>query len=85
MPHHVSSNEEISNLFQQSQIFLQHLGIPPTIVTVARSSLDDFCPENQVEMIQAQLTDLLKILVGEDKLDIKNGYKGDGKNQQILI
>ena len=75
LPHHVSSNEEISILLRQSRLFLQNLGIIPTIVTVSRSSLDEFCPENQVEMIQAQMIDLLQILVGGDKLDIKHGYQ----------
>ena len=75
LPHHVSSNEEISILLRQSRLFLQNLGITPTIVTVSRSSLDEFCPENQVEMIQAQMIDLLQILVGGDKLDIKHGYQ----------
>jgi len=75
LPHHVSSNEEISILLRQTRIFMQSLGLTPTIVTVARSSLDEFCPENQVEMIQAQIIDLLQILVGGDKLDIKHGYQ----------
>ena len=74
LPHHVSSNEEISILLRQTRTFLQNLSAQLTVITVARSSLDEFCPENQVEMIQSQLIDLLQTLVvGE--LDIKNGYR----------
>ena len=54
---------------------MQNLGSIPTIVTISRSSLDEFCPENQVEMIQAQMIDLLQALVGGDKLDIRHGYQ----------
>jgi len=74
LPHHVSSNEEISILLRQTRILVQNLGLTPTIVTVSRSSLDEFCPEDQVEMIQAQLIELLQVMVGGDKLEIKNGY-----------
>ena len=75
LPHHISSNEEISILLRQTRVFLQSLNLVPTIVTVSRSSLDEFCPENQVEMIQSQLIDLLQTLVGPDKLDIRHGYQ----------
>ena len=75
LPHHVSNNEEISVLLRQTRNFVQSLGVTPIIVTVSRSSLDEFCPENQVEMVQAQLIDLLQALVGGDKLEIKNGYQ----------
>ena len=60
---------------RQTRIFMQNLGSIPTIVTISRSSLDEFCPENQVEMIQAQMIDLLQALVGGDKLDIRHGYQ----------
>ena len=76
LPHHVATNEEISILLRQTKVFLQSLQVTPVIVTVSRSSLDEFCPANQVEFIQSQLVELLHSLVGgEDKLDIKNGYQ----------
>jgi hypothetical protein len=76
LPHHISSNEEISILLRQTRMFVQHLQITPAIVTVSRSSLDEFCPENQVEMIQSQVVELLQNLVGgSDKLDIRLGYQ----------
>lgn len=78
LPHHVSSNEEITVLLKQTTTFLQALRIQPTIITISRSSLDEFCPPNQVEMIQSQLFELLKSLVGdESKLDIKCGYQNE--------
>lgn len=81
LPHHVSSNEEISILLRQTRIFVQSIGISPTIVTVSRSSLDDFCPQNQVEMIQSQIVEVLQSIVGgEDKLEVKNGYQNMEEN-----
>lgn len=75
LPHHVSTNEEISILLRQTRVFLQSLSVNPVMVTVCRSSLDEFCPTNQVEMIQSQLIELLQSLVGDDKLDIRHGYQ----------
>ena len=81
LPHHVSSNEEISILLRQTRIFVQSIGISPIIVTVSRSSLDDFCPQNQVEMIQSQIVEVLQSIVGgEDKLEVKNGYQNMEEN-----
>ena len=52
--------------------------ICPTIITVARSSLDDYCPTDQVDMIQALVEDALKECFGDKKeLKFFHGYLND--------
>lgn len=64
LPHHISSSSEVaplccicgvlhcamqvSRLLGQTERLLDWLDKPPTIVTVARSSCDDYCPPDQV-------------------------------------
>uniref|UniRef100_A0A2M4BMH6 Putative misexpression suppressor of ras n=1 Tax=Anopheles marajoara TaxID=58244 RepID=A0A2M4BMH6_9DIPT len=52
LPHHESSREEIVRMVQQLESFLRQLPSPPVVITVSRSSEDDYTPAEQVEMIQ---------------------------------
>ncbi|KAL1400370.1 hypothetical protein pipiens_002074 [Culex pipiens pipiens] len=52
LPHHESSREEIVAMIGQFEGFLARLPAPPTVVTVSRSSEDDYTPADQVELIQ---------------------------------
>lgn len=61
LPHHVSTQAEIQALLRLTEQFLDKLGKQPTIVTVSRSSLDDYCPPDQVEEIQSGLLSLLNM------------------------
>jgi len=61
LPHHISSSSEVSRLLGQTERLLDWLDKPPTIVTVARSSCDDYCPPDQVESIQAGVLNLLRM------------------------
>lgn len=63
LPHHVSSEMEIEGLMQSMKHLLKHLP-KPTLVTLARSSLDDYCPSNQVDFIQEKVLDVLRSLYG---------------------
>lgn len=63
LPHHVSSEMEIEGLMQSMKHLLKHLP-KPTLVTLARSSLDDYCPSNQVDLIQEKVLDVLRSLYG---------------------
>lgn len=65
LPHHESTPEEIDVLVDNFRMFLQQLKRPPTIVTISRSSEDDYCPSNQVECIQAKVLGTLKDVFGE--------------------
>ncbi|XP_044149919.1 UPF0489 protein C5orf22 homolog isoform X1 [Bufo gargarizans] len=63
LPHHVSSEMEIECLIQSMKNLLRHLP-KPTLVTLARSSLDDYCPSEQVDYIQEKVLDVLRSLYG---------------------
>ena len=59
LPHHISSTAEINSLLRTCEQFLDILGKVPTIVTISRSSCDDYCPPHQVEDIQSGVLNLL--------------------------
>ncbi|XP_033753883.1 UPF0489 protein C5orf22-like isoform X2 [Pecten maximus] len=61
LPHHVSSKEEITLLADSVQELLCHMH-KPTIITMARSSNDDYCPPDQVDSIQDQTLEILQDL-----------------------
>ncbi|KAM4908221.1 UPF0489 protein C5orf22 homolog [Sylvia borin] len=71
LPHHVSTEDEIEGLIQSIKVLLTDLP-KPTLVTVARSSLDDYCPSEQVDIIQEKLLDLLHSVYGS--LDVHLDY-----------
>ena len=64
LPHHISSPSQIQTLIRMTESFLDLLGQSPTIVTMSRSSQDDYCPPHQVEDIQSGVLNLLKIKYG---------------------
>ncbi|XP_051872331.1 UPF0489 protein C5orf22 homolog isoform X2 [Pristis pectinata] len=54
LPHHVSTEKEIDNLMSSVKQLLEALP-RPTLITIARSSLDDYCPSEQVDSIQERM------------------------------
>jgi UPF0489 domain len=53
LPHHVSTDIEIEDSMKQFRVFLKQLGNKlPTVVTISRSTDDDYTPKEQVEHIQ---------------------------------
>ncbi|NXI53661.1 CE022 protein, partial [Chloroceryle aenea] len=71
LPHHISTEEEIESFIQSVKILLKDLP-KPTLVTVARSSLDDYCPSEQVDIIQEKVLNLLSSVYGT--LDVHLDY-----------
>eukprot|EP00062_Callorhinchus_milii_P010673 gi/632955828/ref/XP_007893657.1/ PREDICTED: UPF0489 protein C5orf22 homolog isoform X2 [Callorhinchus milii] len=71
LPHHVSTEEEINSLMLSIQQLLKDLP-RPILVTVARSSLDDYCPSDQVNSIQEKMLNVLHSHYGS--LDIHLEY-----------
>ncbi|XP_036063236.1 UPF0489 protein C5orf22 homolog [Onychomys torridus] len=63
LPHHISTEEEIECLIQSVYSLLKSLP-KPTLVTIARSSLDDYCPPEQVDTIQEKVLSVLRSLYG---------------------
>uniref|UniRef100_A0A8C9P3C4 Chromosome 5 open reading frame 22 n=1 Tax=Spermophilus dauricus TaxID=99837 RepID=A0A8C9P3C4_SPEDA len=63
LPHHISTEQEIEYLIQSVYCLLKSLP-KPTLVTIARSSLDDYCPSEQVDTIQEKILSVLHSLYG---------------------
>lgn len=61
LPHHVSTTAEIQTMLRLTEQLLDQLDKPPTIITVSRSSEDDYCPPTQVEEIQMGVLSLLNM------------------------
>ncbi|NXI39152.1 CE022 protein, partial [Galbula dea] len=71
LPHHFSTEEEIEGLIQSIEVLLKDMP-KPILVTVARSSLDDYCPSEQVDIIQEKVLNLLGSVYGS--LDVHLDY-----------
>ncbi|XP_044513838.1 UPF0489 protein C5orf22 homolog [Gracilinanus agilis] len=74
LPHHISTEQEIECLVQSLKYLLRNLP-KPTLVTIARSSLDDYCPSEQVDTIQEKVLNVLHSLYGT--LDIHLEYSAN--------
>lgn len=69
LPHHESDEEELKDLLGKFEKFMKSLKKRPTIITIARSSLDDYCPVQQVEHIQNSVLQILRNIYGEELAD----------------
>ncbi|CAE1177156.1 UPF0489 protein C5orf22 homolog [Acanthosepion pharaonis] len=58
LPHHISTDAQIDILMQHTGTILSCLP-QPTIITIARSSEDEYCPPVQVDAIQQSLLQML--------------------------
>lgn len=75
LPHHVSTGNELYEIFEWLERFLKTLEIAPVVITISRSSSDDYCPQEQVEYIQQSVLSVLRRVYG--KIDIKCFYEQD--------
>lgn len=64
LPHHLSSSTELNQFFTNLENFLNRYFLDalsrPGLITIARSSLDDYCPSNQVNLIQDKVLHLVE-------------------------
>nr|XP_002123578.1 UPF0489 protein C5orf22 homolog [Ciona intestinalis] len=72
LPHHVATNEEIQGSLKKVENILKNLPWKPVMVTVARSSIDDYCPKHQVEFIQSEVEEMLRSLYHD--VDVIHSY-----------
>lgn len=59
LPNHISTREEIDLMLSSFQSFLEVLPKDPTIITISRSTEDDYTPGEDVEYIQKKVLDIL--------------------------
>lgn len=73
LPHHVTKPNDLDRLISGTfRSFLAALPAPPTIVTIARSSQDEYCPSEDVDQIQVGVLEELRQHLGE--IDVQLAY-----------
>lgn len=65
LPHHESTDEEIRTMVGELEKMLKGLKKPPTLVTIARSTIDGYTPAHQIEMIQSKVIEALRSVYGD--------------------
>ncbi|XP_035721893.1 UPF0489 protein C5orf22 homolog isoform X1 [Vespa mandarinia] len=74
LPDHVTNPTDLERLISGTfALFLSALPVEPTIVTVARSAEDDYCPMEDVDLIQAKVIEQLDKRL-ESKMDVQLNY-----------
>uniref|UniRef100_T1H9Q8 Uncharacterized protein n=1 Tax=Rhodnius prolixus TaxID=13249 RepID=T1H9Q8_RHOPR len=71
LPEHISTVPEIETLLQSLRMLISKLPCKPNVITISRSSLDDYCPQEDVDWIQEQV---LMILKDSFEIKVKNMY-----------
>lgn len=70
LPEHITTEVELLEAFQQFKEFLKALKTPPILITLARSTEDDYCPPEQVDFIQNSVLDIVKSIFGEISIEL---------------
>lgn len=65
LPHHISTEDEILKLIAIFKRFLQVFLYTPSIITISRSSDDDYCPIEQVDFIQQLVLNVIYEVYGD--------------------
>lgn len=74
LPDHVTAPNDLNRLISVTfRSFLTALPTPPTIVTIARSSEDEYCPSEDVDQIQMGVLEELRECLGD--IDIQLAYQ----------
>lgn len=86
LPHHETNEDDLKVLFKKFEKFMKQLTKRPAIILMARSSLDDYTPENQVETIQNSVLEILRNIYGEDLADQPAlWYKTEGETDPMEL
>ncbi|XP_045448945.1 UPF0489 protein C5orf22 homolog [Melitaea cinxia] len=67
LPHYISTQEEIKECVTKTlKVFLKHMP-PPVLITVARSTEDGYCPQDQINFIQSIVLQIIKEAYNTDE------------------
>lgn len=80
LPHHVTSRQDITKMIDVSLCgLLASLPYPPSMITISRSSADNYCPPEDVDFIQESVIKVLKEKYSPCKitLDYQERYYSD--------
>jgi UPF0489 domain len=77
VPNHESTDATIKEMILKFEKFLKSLKKPPTLITIARSSLDGYTPLHQVDSIQAQVLIILRKVYAESLSEETLWYKNE--------
>ncbi|EFN61905.1 UPF0489 protein C5orf22-like protein [Camponotus floridanus] len=81
LPEHVTEPNDLDRLINGTfRLFLAALPTLPTIVTIARSSEDDYTPLENVDQIQVDVLDQLRERLGSE-IDVKLIYQENEEQQ----
>ncbi|KAK9881783.1 hypothetical protein WA026_017301 [Henosepilachna vigintioctopunctata] len=61
LPHNISTMEELDVMFKSFENFLDIFSEAPRIITISRSSSDEYTPPDQVEYIQSKVLEILNL------------------------
>uniref|UniRef100_A0A1B0CKU4 Misexpression suppressor of ras n=1 Tax=Lutzomyia longipalpis TaxID=7200 RepID=A0A1B0CKU4_LUTLO len=79
LPHHEATEDELSSSLEIFKDFLKKFPTP-TIITMSRSSEDDYCPSNQVDAIEKAVLDILRDIYGNSLTDKPQFFYKDNKD-----
>ncbi|CAL1294330.1 unnamed protein product [Larinioides sclopetarius] len=79
LPHHVSTPDEVRHLVGVVKDFLLQ-NPKPAIITIARSSRDDYCPPEDVNFIQECVLQMLEEVYGS--IDVSRDYETDNSEEE---
>lgn len=65
LPAHISTHEQIAELLILFKQFLRQLTDFPSLITISRSSDDDYCPPHQVDHIQEEVLKAIADVYGD--------------------
>lgn len=87
LPNHICTKEEIDVMLNSFQSFLELLPKNPTIITISRSTEDDYTPGEDVEYIQQKVLEILtqKFVCAEPILHYNNKEEGEEEEEEEVV
>jgi hypothetical protein len=76
LPHHISTQNEIDKMMDNFKLFLNiffnNNSKNPGLITIARSSIDDYCPVDKVDQLQNDVIQIIQSHFNRDSINSIN-------------